>query len=219
MRDWNINIQKEFEGLSPLIMEFLSPMINEKIWTYPNFLWADSIFGSRNIESNVMIPILDLCNHVSVPNAYWKVFPAGLLPSNKPHSIEHSILLIADGNHKDTLKPGSEVFISYGEKSNEELLFQYGFVEKGNVHDKLVFFLVRMEEDSLWSEKAHILQKLLLPPRLLATEKDFTEEAKMTARVYTMDQNDFEILVKRMEKAENHKEVYKQIRYKESNAK
>ena len=34
--------------------------------------------------------------------------------------------------------PGEEVVISYGDKTNEELLFVHGFADRDNPHDALV---------------------------------------------------------------------------------
>ena len=36
------------------------------------------------------------------------------------------------------LGPGEEIRISYGERGNEELMFQYGFCEDGNARDALL---------------------------------------------------------------------------------
>jgi hypothetical protein len=100
-----------------------------------------------------LVPGLDFCNHSLDANAWWEVVPAAAAAGmgNGARAAEGdgsggdgddgasdrsdggSVLLLA---HRARLpKPGGELFISYGDKSNEELLLLHGFAAENNPHD------------------------------------------------------------------------------------
>ena len=76
-------------------------------------------------DAKVMVPFLDLANHSNSPNASFQVDP-----------VENCVNLIA---LKD-IESGAEVLIQYGEKGNEELMFQYGFAIEDNPFNKGKWF-------------------------------------------------------------------------------
>ncbi|KAL0073939.1 hypothetical protein J3Q64DRAFT_1853861 [Phycomyces blakesleeanus] len=61
-----------------------------------------------------LIPFFDFANHASTPNIRWQLGVDGLD-------------LVRFENGPSVLVPGQELFLSYGEKSNQELLFLHGF--------------------------------------------------------------------------------------------
>lgn len=77
----------------------------------------------------VICPYIDMANHVGTRekgDVAFEYFANG-----------YSIAL------KDTLSKGSELFISYGARSNDQLLQYYGFVEQNNPHDVYVMPPIR----------------------------------------------------------------------------
>eukprot|EP00873_Tetraselmis_striata_P037760 jgi/Tetstr1/458024/TSEL_044533.t1 len=56
---------------------------------------------------------------------------------------------------------GTEIAISYGDKSNEELLFAYGFTEEGNPHDRLMVHCPVPPQDT-WDETMRSRMLLLM---------------------------------------------------------
>jgi hypothetical protein len=83
--------------------------------TFEEYLWAEHMVASRSMESPVdqslfVCPFLDFCNHQVPPNAHWE-------------PTDEGIELIID----TPLDADTQVFISYGDKPNSELLFLHGF--------------------------------------------------------------------------------------------
>ena len=75
----------------------------------------------------VICPVIDMCNHKSVgttAQVAYEFFADG-----------YSLATEASG---PTVKNGDEVYISYGSRSNDQLLQYYGFVEQDNPHDVYV---------------------------------------------------------------------------------
>ena len=111
------------------------------------FRWAYSAYWSRALSLPIsadprspgieaIIPGIDFANHSCVaPNARWEVRGVrGGRPD--PSDGEPRVELLGEAN--GAAAPGEEVLISYGDKSNEELLFVHGFAERDNPHDALV---------------------------------------------------------------------------------
>ena len=90
------------------------------------------------------MPGIDFANHsCAKPNARWRVrrgsaprenFAGGDRDASAP--AEPTIELVCVRGSVPA--PGEELKISYGDKSNEELLFVHGFAERDNPHDTLV---------------------------------------------------------------------------------
>ena len=114
------------------------------------FRWAYSAYWSRALSLpmgddptaptvEAIVPGIDFANHSCVaPNARWEV--RGVVrgapdPSDTSGSGPRVELL---GEFGATPAPGEEVVISYGDKTNEELLFVHGFADRDNPHDALV---------------------------------------------------------------------------------
>ena len=64
------------------------------------------------------------------------------------------------------LNPQEEITISYGSKSNEELLYLYGFAFPTNSNDRVTLPVSLSPDDALLQEKFQRIQELQLPPRL-----------------------------------------------------
>ncbi|SMN20465.1 similar to Saccharomyces cerevisiae YHL039W EFM1 Probable lysine methyltransferase involved in the monomethylation of eEF1A (Tef1p/Tef2p) [Maudiozyma saulgeensis] len=100
------------------------------------YLWAFCIFSSRafpeivinpdckNINQAFLMPIIDLLNHKNDTKTRWT------FSENKVNFISNEL------NFKNTKgTPNDQLYNNYGDKSNEELLLGYGFVEEANKYD------------------------------------------------------------------------------------
>jgi|TARA_B110000003_G_scaffold263085_1_gene286376 hypothetical protein len=117
------------------------PDVSEK-----EFAWAFQTFWSRalaipvgaggSVTVDSVVPGVDMVNHAprARANARWE----HVEDSSRPDG-GYVALVSAPPNR--TMKDGEEIFINYGDKSNEELLFTYGFALKDNaVEERMVFF-------------------------------------------------------------------------------
>lgn len=130
-------------GRSPRRDRFGFGVVGERVDARPvsaeEFLWAYACFWSRALSLplgddpmrpgvEAIVPGIDFANHSSSrPNARWA--------TTRVDGETVVELLCEPGN---VPAPGREVLISYGDKSNEELLFVHGFAERDNPHDALV---------------------------------------------------------------------------------
>ena len=116
-------IVKEIETSSPTFW-----------YSFSAYLWSHLIFTSRAFperiinptcdESCVMLlPIIDLLNHGNRVKAEWSSDASG---SFTYKSLDNDI------------EDGAEVLNNYGAKSNEELLYGYGFVLENNEFDSIM---------------------------------------------------------------------------------
>jgi hypothetical protein len=108
------------------------------------FRWAYACFWSRALALplgqdpmvpavEAIVPGIDFANHsCAKPNARWRV----RRPPDASAPSEPTIELVCVRGSVPA--PGEELRISYGDKTNEELLFVHGFAERDNPHDKLV---------------------------------------------------------------------------------
>lgn len=123
----------------------------EQLWEQPmieltSVTLADAWFRSRCLElpqaGVAMVPVLDMINHSSRPNALYE---------------EN-----ADGDVVLRLRPdrevaaGDEITISYGkEKTPAEMLFSYGFIDSESKVEGLTLRLEPMADDPLGRAKLH----------------------------------------------------------------
>jgi len=100
------------------------------------YLWSFCIFNSRafpeivmnsdceNINQAFLMPIIDLLNHKNDTKTRWT------FSENKVNFISNEENF---SNKKEN--PNDQLYNNYGDKSNEELLLGYGFVEEANKYD------------------------------------------------------------------------------------
>lgn len=120
---------------------FVSYFNNPNSWTsFPAYLWAAATFTSRafpfllagNGECNDMneaflVPIFDLLNHNNSVQVKWDTVP----------DAER----IFTFKTEQEITKGVEIYNSYGPKTNQELLFGYGFVLDDNKDDSATLAL------------------------------------------------------------------------------
>eukprot|EP00668_Euglena_longa_P012362 GGOE01014807.1.p1 GENE.GGOE01014807.1~~GGOE01014807.1.p1 ORF type:complete len:666 (+),score=188.57 GGOE01014807.1:220-1998(+) len=141
------------------------------IYTTEALRWAHSAFFSRRFTSKVagipdcpegcLVPVLDVLNHRSGARAAWDVFEDRL-----------------EMRLEEPVGKGQEVFNNYGEKGNEELLMNFGFVVENNPSDVMRIKLAvppgcSPVQDSLFrkwqldEDHTYTLHPNALPPKLL----------------------------------------------------
>lgn len=105
---------------------------NEEIsWnSFAAYVWSDGIFASRafpkialsdkcvSLNEAFLYPVVDFLNHKNDVKVRWS------FQNGKECFFS-----------QESLKSGEELFNNYGDKSNEELLLSYGFVQDNNQYD------------------------------------------------------------------------------------
>ena len=87
-----------------------------------------------------MVPVLDMVNHSSQPNAYFE------------HTSSNGVSLLMRPNM--VLEVDSEITISYGtSKSEAEMLFSYGFIDEQSTNKSLALTLEPFPDDPLGKAK------------------------------------------------------------------
>lgn len=123
-----------------------------EVYNMETFLWSFGILFSRLVRLPSMdgkvalVPWADMLNHSSEVETF--------LDYDKS---SQGIVFTTDKAYQ----PGEQVFISYGKKSNGELLLSYGFVPKEgtNPNDSVDLLLSLKKSDKCYKEKLLALQK------------------------------------------------------------
>ncbi|XP_058115298.1 ribulose-1,5 bisphosphate carboxylase/oxygenase large subunit N-methyltransferase, chloroplastic [Magnolia sinica] len=129
----------------------------EEVFNMETFRWSFGILFSRlvrlpSMEGRVaLVPWADMLNHSSEVETF--------LDYDKS---SQGIVFTTDRSYQ----PGEQVFISYGKKSNGELLLSYGFVPKEgtNPTDSVDLLLSLDKSDECYKDKLEALQKYGLSP-------------------------------------------------------
>lgn len=151
-----------------------SPALGGRKPTFEDLVWAHNVFWSRGqsipVSNEVhegLVPGLDFCNHHPLsPKCYWEVSlgkkrakrngkddTEGLIYDGA--RVELRFLSFTPDERRGALstRPGDELTISYGDKSNEELLMLHGFAIPGNPNDRVMLALpVPPPPTSAWDE-------------------------------------------------------------------
>ncbi|EFJ47486.1 hypothetical protein VOLCADRAFT_91853 [Volvox carteri f. nagariensis] len=163
-----------------------------------------------------LVPGLDFCNHRlgPPPQCWWEVVaperpkgspaagpgspasascsassPSSLQASSaRSHSLgaPDSASLGATLHGGAHVRPGEELYISYGEKSNEELLMLYGFALEDNPHDHLMLYCPlppRAEWDDVMYARMELLQAYGLRPQFFLPHPDLVLAASSGSAV------------------------------------
>lgn len=129
----------------------------EEVFNMETFKWSFGILFSRLVRLPSMdgrvalVPWADMLNHsceVETFLDYDKSSKGVVFTTDRPY------------------QPGEQVFISYGKKSNGELLLSYGFVPKEgtNPRDSVQLALSLNKSDKCYKEKVEALRKHGLSP-------------------------------------------------------
>ncbi|KAG0237910.1 hypothetical protein BGW42_008010 [Actinomortierella wolfii] len=130
-----------------------------------------------------LVPFLDFANHATKPNIRWHVDESGLyvLPHfceeeednfDKADNTSSIPVQIPVNDKEDKPTPHSlkethqELYLSYGDKPNMELLFLYGFMLSNNPVQLQTVAMPMDEDDPYYMPKAHTLMRMGLLPRV-----------------------------------------------------
>ncbi|ORY93905.1 hypothetical protein BCR43DRAFT_495536 [Syncephalastrum racemosum] len=94
-----------------------APWLTLEQWT-----WAECVFNTRVVdldenqddERYALVPFFDFANHSSDPTIRWRWG-------------QDSLDFVTFDDQTESIAPDTQVCISYGQKSNQELLYMYGF--------------------------------------------------------------------------------------------
>eukprot|EP01082_Thalassiosira_pseudonana_P001550 g629.t1 g629 contig10:421610-422987(+) len=140
-RSLQMKLRREYDALlggqDGLIAKFPDRFPAEH-FTYENWVWAFTMLFSRAIrlrnlqvgERLAMVPYADLINHSAFSGAFIDARESGdWLFKNG----EEEVILYADRGYRQM----EQVYISYGQKSNAELLLLYGFALERNPYNSV----------------------------------------------------------------------------------
>lgn len=89
------------------------------------------------------------------------------------------------------MNPHEEITISYGSKSNEELLYLYAFAFASNPNDRVTLPVSLSPDDVLLQEKLQLIQEHRLPPRLTFDyQGHLTMESKQLVQILSTQSSD-----------------------------
>lgn len=140
-RSLQMKLKREYEDLlggeDGLIAKFPDRFPKEH-FTYENWVWAFTMLFSRAIrlrnlqvgERLAMVPYADLINHSAFSQAFIDARESGdwLFKDGK-----EEVILYADRGYRQM----EQIYISYGQKSNAELLLLYGFALERNPYNSV----------------------------------------------------------------------------------
>lgn len=135
-------LESEFELLSGTLGLFDPWPVRPSL---EDFVWADATFwsrvlsfgtqwaqtpdgqnpGSMPVDDMHMVPYLDFANHAGKPNIRWQVDEDGL----RVWAMESLLGSIHEGDQDHPKDQSQEVYLSYGNKSNTELLYEAAVFE------------------------------------------------------------------------------------------
>ncbi|XP_063828684.1 actin-histidine N-methyltransferase [Ostrinia nubilalis] len=157
----------------------------QEIFTFENYRWAVSTVMTRqnNIQLGdndvtAFIPLWDMCNH-----EHGKI----TTDFNKEKNRGECYAL------RD-FKPGEQIFIFYGARSNADLFLHNGFVYPNNQHDSLSLSLGISAGDPLRESKQSLLTKLGLAGithyNLYLGDNPVSAELLAFIRIFNMNQEE-----------------------------
>lgn len=146
------NVTGTYNDLRHRIFTKYPDLFPEEVFNMVTFKWSFGILFSRlvrlpSMEGKVaLVPWADMLNHsceVETFLDYDKSSQGVVFTTDRPY------------------QPGEQVFISYGKKSNGELLLSYGFVprEGTNPRDSVELLLSLKKSDKCYKEKTEALRK------------------------------------------------------------
>ncbi|KAL0023620.1 hypothetical protein WJX77_008160 [Trebouxia sp. C0004] len=158
--------------------------------SFEDFMWAHAMFWSRSQSfprwtqeagemvvsaEEGMVPGLDFCNHKEHSTAKWTIFGTPGLEVDElgqPSAMPTQVALVCP--RQQAPSPGQEITIDYGDKSNEQLLLNYGFAQPNNMDDVLTIMCPVSppeDRDDVLTARLNLLLSRGLMPRLFLPAK------------------------------------------------
>lgn len=151
---------------------------------FEDYIWAHGIVWSRCLEfpqsvdqqtndsqsfapALGIVPGIDFLNHSNTPNCTWRMYA-------KSTASQIQLERISSGWNLN-----QELTLSYGDKSNEELLFGYGFVLDYNPHEKLTMVIPFAQTGQTQERRVQLLNQLSLSPVITLPKRTLEEANKL----------------------------------------
>jgi histone-lysine N-methyltransferase SETD3 len=145
-------------------------------FAFDAFVWAHFAVVTRTfsvqrsgVEVACLVPLADMINDGRPWDVHWDMTEGGT----------HFQL-----KSKGFVAEGQELRTSYGDKSNLQLLLQYGFVHEENPYDEVMLFLGLPLEDPLAAQKQRVLG-LTAPFELRPYTLSLTDDAKLLEEMFS----------------------------------
>ncbi|CCD26189.1 protein-lysine N-methyltransferase NDAI_0H00150 [Naumovozyma dairenensis CBS 421] len=143
--------------ISHYINSHLPTLLDGKLpWNhFVSYLWSHCIFKSRafpqlllnnagsdvgNINLAFLFPIVDLLNHKNDVVVKWES------SNDINNKNDNKVLTFIT---QETLHVGDQIFNNYGNKSNEELLLGYGFIQENNNNYDYSELTLKLNEETI----------------------------------------------------------------------
>lgn len=148
----NQKLHREFEECNQSIFAKNRQLFSEEVYNYAAWEWAFAVLFSRAImltsaQQIALVPYADLLNH----NPFCSTF---IDFHTKPFSDEKVIAYYTDRPYNQM----DQVFVTYGPKSNGDLLLLYGFVTDRNPYDSVDLVVSLDKDDPMYDRKAEYLK-------------------------------------------------------------
>jgi len=150
-RSFQAKLRAEYETVQQLSSAY-PQVLPSDVHTWEAFEWAMSMLFSRGInlreiETLALVPYADLINHSPYAQTFFML-------GSIPLSSEKEVVLYGDRAYARN----DQVLVSYGQKSNQELLLLYGFVIDRNLFDQVDLRVAVDPSDPRYDEKAAFLR-------------------------------------------------------------
>lgn len=142
-----LKLEAEFQSANEMYFENNRETFPEDVFNQEAWEWAFAILFSRAImltaEQRIgLVPYADLLNHNPFCSTYIDVH-------TKPLLDRKVVALYTDRPYNKM----DQVFVTYGPKSNSDLLLLYGFVSDRNPYDSVELVVSLSESDPLYERK------------------------------------------------------------------
>ncbi len=183
----------QYDALFPALSDGIPDVFPRELYTRENVAWATEVWNAYGMT----VQLEDgECGEQAPPRTRTCLPPAALLCNHAlwPHCVRYSRLR-RGALHLPvarSVKRGEEVFVSYGAKSNAELLLFYGFaLREPNPYDEtpLALELPRGEPAEATAARAEALARcgLALAPHAVRAEGPPPRDLVAVLRVLTVD--------------------------------
>jgi hypothetical protein len=157
-------LEMEYAELQDGLFASHPDMFPPSVYDFAAFSWAFTVLFSRAIrlgslstgEAIALVPYADLFNHNPFANSYIDARQTGLFTK------KDEVAVYSDRSYKQM----EQVFISYGPKSNADLLLLYGFALDRNPFNSVEVAVGLLEDDPLRAEKALFLKQSGQPEQM-----------------------------------------------------
>lgn len=152
-RDLKAKLAAEFETVKETVFEGRRNRFPEHVFSMHAWEWAFAILFSRainltSIRQIALVPYADLLNHNPFCSTYIDVV-------KERFSDDRYVTLYTDRPYSKM----AQVFVTYGPKSNGELLLLYGFITDRNPYDNVKIAVSLEESDRLYERKKEYLRE------------------------------------------------------------